>query len=129
MRPASGRFFTRNRIAGVIFMTAGTLHFLEKSFYLKIMPPYLPAHETLVLLSGAAAVAIGALLSASGTVRLGAWGAVLYLLAVFPANVHMALNPGIFPGSPEWAGWARLPLQALFIYWIYPLTLPKPARP
>jgi uncharacterized membrane protein len=124
MRTRTGsRFFSRNRVAGIIFMTAGTLHFLEKSFYLRIMPPYLPHPGILVELSGTAAIVIGVLLSATPTVRWGAWGAILYLLAVFPANIYMALHPEIFPGIPAWTGWARLPLQFLFLYWLYPLTL------
>ena len=102
---------------GVLFIVAGIFHFLKAGFYLKMIPPQLPYPAFLVQFSGTAALFLGSLLLFPGSRRWGAWGAVAYLIAVFPANVHMALTPGGFPGMPVWALWARLPLQAVLIAW------------
>jgi uncharacterized membrane protein len=110
------------KLAGPLFILTGVLHFLIPRTYEAIMPPYLPAHRPLVYASGIAEVAGGAaLLSSSPRAReLGKWWLYAVLLAVFPANVHMALNPGDFkrvPGTP-WSLYARLPLQLVFAAWV-----------
>ena len=102
---------------GVLFVVSGVGHFLRTEFYLKIMPPYLPYSRELVYASGVAAVVLGVLFFLPKTGHIASYGAILFLVAVFPANVHMALHPEIFPGIPAWVGWARLPLQGVLIYW------------
>ena len=104
---------------GLLFCAAGVLHFIKTEFYLKIMPPYLPFHRELVYASGAAAFVLGALLMIPGSRRIAAWGMIAYLIAVYPANIYMALHPGIFPDLPAWIGWARLPLQFVLILMAY----------
>jgi uncharacterized membrane protein len=102
--------------AGPIFPTAGILHFVIPKTYEAIMPDYLPAHRELVYASGVAEAAGGAaLLSTNPTVRkYGAWWLIATLVAVFPANLHMALNPERFKKIPQPLLWARLPLQLGF---------------
>lgn len=102
---------------------AGTLHFVIPSSYARIVPRVLGADyaRTLVLVSGAAEIAVGVLLIVPRTRRLGAWLTAGLLVVLFPANVQMALDGGIpgegFPlGSPVLA-WARLPLQVPLIWW------------
>ena len=56
---------------------------------------------------------------------LGGWGLVVLLLAIFPANVHMALSPELFPDTSAFALYVRLPFQALFIAWAYWATRPE----
>jgi uncharacterized membrane protein len=106
--------------AGPVFVLAGLLHFAKPRIYESIMPDYLPAHRELVYLSGVAEAVGGAgLLSSSPTVRKYAgWWLVATLAAVFPANLHMALNPDRYPQIPKPAIWARLPLQLLFAKWV-----------
>lgn len=108
------------RSAGPTFVVAGLLHFVVPKIYESIMPDYMPAHRELVYASGVAEAAGGAaLLSSHPTVRK--WGArwlVATLVAVFPANLHMALNPDRYPKIPKAALWARLPGQLLFIRWV-----------
>ncbi len=101
-------------------MLAGLLHFARPGMYEAIMPDYLPAHRELVYASGVAELAGGvALLAPSeGVRRLGAWWLVLTLVAVFPANLHMALNPERYPQVPRPALLARLPLQGAFVAWV-----------
>jgi uncharacterized membrane protein len=105
-------------IAG-IFISAGVAHFVWPQTFVRIVPPYLPAPEVLVYVSGAFEIlgGVGVLVPA---VRVAAgWGLILLLLAVFPANVHMALHPGDFARIPPWALWLRLPLQFVLMGWIY----------
>ena len=86
------------------------------------MPDYLPAHRELVYVSGLAEAAAGAgLLSSSPTVRkYSAWWLIATLIAVFPANLHMALHPERYPQIPGGKAtlYARLPLQLVFAKWV-----------
>ena len=109
-------------LLGFFFMAAGSLHFINPEFYLRIMPPYLPAPMALVALSGAAEIALGALVLWEKTRRLSAWGLILLLIAVFPANLHLAFHPEIFPNIPPVFLWVRLPIQLVFILWAYLFT-------
>ncbi len=105
-----------------LFVAAGVMHFVRPQFYVSAMPPYLPWHLELVYASGVCEVVLGVLLLVPRTRRLAAWGLVALLVAVFPANVHMALNPDLFPTIPPAVLWARLPLQAVFIAWAWWFT-------
>lgn len=111
-------------LLAVFFVVAGANHFVNPDFYVRIMPPYLPAHLELVYLSGIFEVlgGIGVLLPRLRS--LAGWGLVLLLLAVYPANLHMALHPELFPGMSIAALYARLPLQLVFIAWAYWATRP-----
>jgi uncharacterized membrane protein len=108
-----------------LFVLAGVNHFVNAPVYLKIMPPYLPWHELLVYLSGLFEIALGILVLVPRYTRRAAWGLIALLIAVFPANLHMALHPELYPGIPSLALWARLPLQAVFIAWAYLYTRPE----
>lgn len=103
---------------------AGLNHFLSPDVYTGMMPAVLPAPLALVYISGIAEMAGGLGLLPRRTRKLAAWGLVALFLAVFPANINMALNRlplGAHP-VPQWALWARLPLQLVFIAWAYLFT-------
>lgn len=100
-------------------MAAGLNHFRTPAFYTKIMPPYLPWHYELVLVSGFAEMLLGFLLLIPSTRMVAAWGIIALLIAVFPANLHMALHPEQFPDLPKIALWVRLPMQGLLIAWAF----------
>jgi uncharacterized membrane protein len=123
LKNSSGRV-----LMAALYIVAGTLHFVLTRFYLAIMPPYLPAHHTLVLVSGAAEIAGGlGLLAPSERLRqAAAWGIVALLIAVMPANIYMVTDHAKFAALPLWAVWARLPLQMPLIYWAWRYT--RPAR-
>src|ERR1700761_7411701 len=108
------------RLAGPLFVLTGVLHFVMPKVYARIVPPYLPAPVALVYASGAAEIAGGAGLLAPRWRRAGGWWMIATLLAVFPANVHMALHPEEFPKVPGGRAslYARLPFQAVFIAWV-----------
>ena len=112
------------RLLAVFFTTTGTLHFLRPRMYEQIMPDYLPAHHELVLASGAAEIGGALAVIAPRTRRsAGIWLAAT-LVAVFPANLHMALHAERYPGlSPELL-WGRLALQPLAIWWALSATKP-----
>ena len=82
-------------LAGPFFVVAGALHFVKPAPYKAIMPPWVPAHDFMVAASGVAEIAGGAgLIASAPTVRRRAgWWLVATLVAVFPANLHMALHP------------------------------------
>jgi uncharacterized membrane protein len=107
------------RLFGILFTLAGVLHFARPHWYEAIMPDYLPAHRELVYASGAAEIAGGLGTLHPRTRRAASWWSVATLVAVFPANVHMALHPERYPDVPGGAAalYARLPLQALFVAW------------
>lgn len=101
----------------LLFLTSGTLHFLRPKPFTSIVPDALPNPELLVAISGVAELAGGAALLTPQLRRPAAFGLVALLVAVFPANVNMALNPDeLAPGIPPWLLWARLPLQPLLIW-------------
>lgn len=102
----------------IFYILAGTLHFIIPEFYLKLMPPYIPYHKFMVFLSGIVEILLGFGLIGKKTRRMSAWGIILLLIAVFPANVHSYLND-VDLGVPKWALLLRLPLQAVLAYWAY----------
>jgi len=107
------------RMCGPFFVVSGALHFIIPTSYRKMVPPSLPAPATLVAASGVAEIAGGIGLTNTPTRRLAGWWLIATLIAVFPANVHMALNPDNykFPGGARGL-WARLPAQLVFIAWV-----------
>jgi uncharacterized membrane protein len=104
-----------------LFIAGGVGHFVATHVYMKIMPPYLPYHRALVLLSGVFEVALGILLLVPTTTRLAAWGLIALLVAVFPANFYMFQHPERFSLSPTLL-LLRLPLQVVLILWAYAYT-------
>lgn len=118
------RAAVRRVVLGLAFVAAGVLHFVRPDVYVSIMPPDLPWHDELVFLSGVAEVALGLLVLPARTAPLAGWGLVALLVAVFPANVHMALNPERYPVIPPWVLVARLPFQAVLVWLAYRWTRP-----
>ena len=115
-------------LCGGAFILTGVLHFVAPRRYEAIMPPYIPAHREMVLISGAAEVAGGVGVLTPGLEQPARWGLLALLVAVFPANVHMALNPDQInglPPIPRWLLWARLPLQAVFAFLVIRATRPR----
>jgi len=109
-------------IQSAFYVFSGFLHFAKTDVYLPMMPPYLPWHRELVLLSGVAEAAGGLGLFFPATRKLAAWWLIATLMAIFPANVHIAVNNVPLFGAPEGAGiwnWVRLPLQIPLLLWAY----------
>jgi uncharacterized membrane protein len=113
--------------AALLYIVAGSLHFIIPAPYLRIMPPYIPWHAAMVRISGAFEILGGLGLLAPATRRSAAWGLVALLLAVFPANFYMATHPaeaGAAGIAPIFR-WGRLPLQVVLIWWLLWCTRPR----
>ena len=109
-------------VLAVLFVVAGSIHFLIPQTYLNIMPPSLPEPFALVYISGAAEILGGIGLLSPVTRAFAAWGLVALLIAVLPANVHMAVDHARFASIPLWVLWLRIPLQLPLIYWAWLYT-------
>jgi uncharacterized membrane protein len=110
-------------LLAILFIAAGTLHFLIPQTYVRIMPPYIPAHLLLVHISGACEILGGLGLVFSPPIRsLAAWGLVALLITVMPANIYMATDHASYPSIPAWALYLRLPLQLPLIWWAWLYT-------
>ncbi|HEY3854294.1 MAG TPA: DoxX family membrane protein [Verrucomicrobiae bacterium] len=113
----SGRIGLRWAAAG-FFLLAGLNHFLIPGFYQQIVPPGFPSPKMLVIISGLAEMAGGLGLLIRPVRRLAGWGLILLLIAMFPANIYMAVYPEGF-GILPWFLWLRLPAQGLFAAWVW----------
>jgi uncharacterized membrane protein len=114
----------------VFLVIAGANHFLAPDPYLGMMPAWLPAHVALVYVSGVAEIAGGLGLILPQTRRLAGWGIVALLVAVFPANLNMAIHhlPLGTRELPTWALWARLPLQPVMMLWAWWCSQPATTK-
>ena len=118
----------RSRLAiAAFFGFTGTMHFVIRRAFEAIVPPWVPDPRRAVEVSGVAEIAGGLAVLHPTTRRFGRWWLLALLVAVFPANVHMAVNPEQIRGLdlkriPRWALWARLPLQPLAMLWVWRAT-------
>ena len=109
-------------LMAMLYVVAGINHFVHPEGYLEIMPPYLPYHKALVVMSGIIETILGILLLPHFSRRSAAWGIIALLIAVFPANLQMAANWHHTNHPHLWIAYARLPLQLLLIGWAYIYT-------
>lgn len=109
-------------VMGIFYLVAGVNHFLHTDFYMPMMPPYLPWHRELVYLSGLAEMVLGAAVLIPALRVVAAWGIIALLMAILPANIHIALHDVPLGGAAQGAGiwnWVRLPFQGVFIAWAW----------
>jgi uncharacterized membrane protein len=111
------RLLSRYALSAV-FMLAGVWHFVHPATYLAIMPPQLPQPLALVYASGVFEMLGGLGLLLPATRQAAGWGLLALLVAVFPANVYMALIHEQL-GIPGWVAWGRLPLQLPLLWWVW----------
>jgi uncharacterized membrane protein len=113
------RYVARTLLPALLFLVSGTLHFARPSLYLSIIPPQLGHAHLLVAISGAAELAGGLGLLIPATRNAAAVGLIALLLAVWPANIYMALAAKQFAAvAPAWVIWLRVPLQLPLIWWV-----------
>ena len=106
-------------LLAIAFVLAGINHFFNPAFYLRMMPPVFPAPLSLIYLSGVFQIFFGGLLLIPKFTRFAAWSLIVLLIAVFPANLYMALNAGFFPEFSASALYLRLPVQLVLIAWAF----------
>ncbi|HEY5078815.1 MAG TPA: DoxX family protein [Opitutaceae bacterium] len=106
-------------VLAVFFVVAGANHFRSPATYLGMIPPWLPWPEGLNAISGACEILGGVGILVPRMRMAAGWGLVALLVAVFPANLHVALM-GRMPGFDFSATtlWLRLPLQAALVAWV-----------
>ena len=116
-------------LIALCFIAAGVNHFLKPGMYRQIVPPMFPTPAALVAISGVAEIVGGLGLLIRPLRRAAGWGLILLLIAVFPANVYMAVSHDRIPGwnVPPLLLWLRLPLQAVLIVWVWWVSL-APSR-
>lgn len=111
-------------LLSLFIIIAGTLHFIKPEPFVKIVPDYLPAHLELVYVSGFFEIIFGIGLLTPSLSRAAAWGLILLFIAVFPANINMAVNNIPIQGIPhnQFLYWLRLPFQLVLIAWAWWFT-------
>ncbi|MEO8664271.1 MAG: DoxX family membrane protein [Ignavibacteria bacterium] len=106
----------------LFYIAAGINHFINTSFYVAIIPFYLPFHTELVYISGLCEIVLGILLIPQFTRRASAWLIIILLIAIFPANVEMMLDYYHIDDPLYWLTVLRLPLQLVLIWWAWIFT-------
>ena len=106
------------------FINIGINHFVNPDFYLSIMPPAFPMHAEAVYVSGFFEVLGGMCVLIPRLRKIAGWGLVALLVAVYPANIYMAITPEAFPDFPVALLYVRLVFQFVFFYWAFSVTRP-----
>lgn len=112
-------------IIALFFISGGIAHFVLLDFFVQSMPDYLSYHKELVIISGMFEIlgAIGILVPQ--TRLLAGYGLILLVIAVYPANINMALHPERYPDLSALFLYARLPFQFLFVWFIWWAVAPE----
>ena len=110
-------------LLSAFFITIGVDHFRNPNFYLNIMPQQWPLKLEAVYVSGFFEILGGVCVIFHQLRKLAGWGLIALLIAVYPANVHMAVNYYLFPDISQTMLYFRLLLQFLFAYWVYRTTI------
>jgi uncharacterized membrane protein len=112
------------------FVLGGINHFRDPELYQPMMPPYIPAHDFMILLSGITEIIAGIMLAVPKVSKWGAWFIIAHLVVFFTVHIYM-----IQEAKTEFAEvslailWGRIPLQFLFIAWAYWFTKEKVVKP
>lgn len=102
-----------------MYIIAGTMHFIKPRMYERIMPRYLPAHRSLVYLSGAAEIILGLGLFFEETREMAIYGIILMLTVFLLVHFYMLTSKKAAAGIPRWALLLRIPLQFFLMYWAW----------
>ncbi len=109
-------------VLSILFIFAGIMHFVTPNFFVQIVPPPLAAWALeLTYISGVFEIlgGIGLLLPQSRV--WAAYGLMALLVAVYPANIYMALEPAKFR-VPAWIAYVRLPLQFVMLWFLWQIA-------
>lgn len=114
-------------LVAILFVSAGVLHFVMPRPFMNIVPAWLPSPAALVMVSGVCEILGGVGVLVPQTRVAAGWGLIALLVAVFPANINMLLQAHARHASTGWqlALVARLPLQALLIWWVWRVAVAR----
>ena len=107
-------------LMSIFYVGVGIKHFTNPMWFIKIVPPILPYKLSLVYISGFLEILFGILILFPTTRYIAAWGLIFLLIAVFPANIYLAITNGAALNTTPLVAWGRLPFQFIFIaiaYW------------
>ena len=107
-------------IMSLFYIMAGTNHFINPDWYVRIVPPIFPFKTAIVYISGILEIILGSLLIFPKTRFIAGWGLIILLVAVYPANIYVALTNGEAMDITPLIAWGRLPFQFVLIglaYW------------
>ena len=105
-----------------LYIAAGIYHFWSPQLYVSIMPSFVPYPFAMVLVSGMTKIILGTLVLFNTTRRMAAYGIILLLVLIFPANVQMLVNYVHQQHPYTWLAAARLPLQIPLIWWAWKVS-------
>ncbi len=106
-------------LIGALFVLAGANHFRKPKIYERIMPPYIKAIPTMVLLSGIVEMILGFMILTPESLAIAAWGIIIMLLLFLPVHIHMLQNKEAAMNMPKWLLIVRVPLQFGLMLWAY----------
>jgi uncharacterized membrane protein len=109
-------------VMAALYVAAGVYHFVNPKMYQRIMPTYLPWHTPLVYISGVCEIVFALLLIPESTRPIAAWLIIILLIAVFPANIQMAVSFWQKQRPTLWIALVRLPLQLVLMWWAWIYT-------
>jgi uncharacterized membrane protein len=111
-------------VMALFYVVAGINHFLHPEMYASIMPRFLPesSYRPLVAITGIFEAVLGLMLIPPATRTIAAWGIVILLIVIFPANIQMTIDFSRRHNAYTWLTWLRLPVQALLIWWAFKFT-------
>ena len=107
-------------IMSLFYIIAGINHFINPVWYVRIVPPILPFKIVIVYITGILEIILGSLLFFPNTRFIAGWGLVILLVAIYPANIYVALTNGEAMDTTPIIAWGRLPFQFALItlaYW------------
>ena len=106
-------------LLAIIFIAGGANHLRVPALYKKVMPPYIPGHDTLIVVSGVLEMLAGLMLISTGRVTLGAWSMLILLVLFIPVHSYMIQEKEARLKLPYWFVVIRLPLQLGLMFWAY----------
>ncbi len=106
-------------IIGALFVVAGANHFRQPKVYERIMPPYISAKQTLVMLTGIAEMIFGFMVLTPQSQTIAVWGIIILLILFLPVHVYMLQNKEASMKLPQWVLILRIPLQFGLMFWAY----------
>jgi len=106
-------------LMGILLVLAGMNHFRKPKLYERIVPSYIPAAGTVVMLSGVLEMVLGFMLMNKNSQTEAAWGIIIMLILFIPVHIYMLKNQKASLKLPKWALILRLPLQLALIFWAY----------
>ena len=103
----------------VMYVIAGTMHFVKPNLYMRVMPKYLPYHKPLVYWSGIAEIVLGIGLCIPDLKTISIYGIIAMLAAFLLVHFYMLSGKKAAAGVPRWLLILRIPLQFGLMYWAW----------